>query len=150
MLGGCFRRFLTSRTAFPSGPTWSVAKIIPKESDSDGLSVSEETVEHVERLCLLKDPDTKLSQQEETARVESLQFFVRFVEQLKEADNENIKPLYSLWQESSISLNEDESRDALSVEDVTRNAKRVEKGYFVAPPPTWHQARKEHDKQEDS
>ena len=146
MFGLLFRRFLASKGSFPSGPTWSLMKLIPKEFDGDGLRVSEDTLEHVERLSLLKDPDTKLSQEEAKTRLDSLKFYVRFAEQLKEANKESIEPLYSLCQDSSLSLNQNESRDALPVEDVTRNSKRTENGYFVAPLPTWHHARKEQAK----
>jgi aspartyl/glutamyl-tRNA(Asn/Gln) amidotransferase C subunit len=144
MLAPLFRRYLTSRGSFPSGPTWSIKKLIPKECADDGLLVSEDTVEHVERLSLLKDPDTNLSPEEEKTRLDSLKFYVRFAEQLKEVVNkENIEPLYSLFQDSSLSLNQSESRDALPVQDVTGNSRRTEQGYFVAPLPTWYHARKQ-------
>ncbi|XP_062503473.1 glutamyl-tRNA(Gln) amidotransferase subunit C, mitochondrial-like [Corticium candelabrum] len=138
----CIRRLLSS-SRFPSGPTWSVTKIFGKHIEGDRLFVSEETLEHVETLSLLKDPDKKLSDYEEKTRLENLKFFVHFVEQLKEVETEDIEPLYSLCEDSALVLNEDMSRDTLPVVDVTRNSKRTENGYFVAPLPTWYQARKQ-------
>ena len=96
-------------------------------SDDKPFSVDGETVALLERLSLVD-----FGSSEAVSRLEEA---VRFAAPLSNVDTEGVEPLYTVLEEESLRLREDEVTEGGDRQEVLGNAaKTAEEDYFVAPP----------------
>lgn len=97
-----------------------------KEKQEINKDLEKETINKLERLSLL---DLKDKQDTSVLRAA-----IHFAECIRTAKiDEAIEPMHSPFEEQQIPLREDKANDAISRQDILRNAVIVEEEYFVAP-----------------
>ncbi len=109
-------------------PELPVASTKPARCDKleDKHRVDGETVALLERLSLVD-----FGSAEAVARLEEA---VKFALPLMEVDTDGVEPLFTLLEEESLRLREDEVEETGGVAEALKNAVKTEGDYFVAPP----------------
>jgi Asp-tRNA(Asn)/Glu-tRNA(Gln) amidotransferase C subunit len=106
--------------ALLSKPTWSVASLLPKASDTDSNEVSSKQLRHLLKLSALPLPK---DDSEEAKMLKTLSSQLHFVKEIQKADTTGVQPLQSLRDETAQGEREAELSlealsDALAAEDV--------------------------------
>jgi Asp-tRNA(Asn)/Glu-tRNA(Gln) amidotransferase C subunit len=103
-----------------SKPTWSVASLLPKASDSDSNEVSSKQLRHLLKLSALPPPKDDT---DEAKMLKTLTSQLHFVKEIQKANTTGVQPLQSLRDETAHGEQEAELglealKDALAAEDV--------------------------------
>lgn len=103
-----------------SKPTWSVASLLPKASDSDTNEVSSKQLRHLLKLSALPPPK---DDSEEAKMLKTLSSQLHFVKEIQKANTTGVQPLQSLRDETAQGEQEAELglealKEALAAEDV--------------------------------
>lgn len=91
------------------------------------MPIDLKTVHKMARLAKLT-----LTPDEERTYAEQLEKIVTYIEQLREIDTSQVKPLAQVHETANV-MREDEVRPSLEVTEVLRNAPAHRGGYFVVP-----------------
>ncbi len=91
------------------------------------MSISREEVRHIASLARLK-----LSEEEITLYTKQLSDIIGYVDQLKELDVENVKPMSHVLDMVNV-MREDKALPSLSREEVFRNAPDHDNEHFNVP-----------------
>lgn len=114
-------RFLNSK--IPPAP-------VLKKTDERELPprtfISQETVEHLERLSLVNFASDK--------GIKSLEEAIRFADQIRVIDTTGVEPMISVLEDRSVYLRDDKVTEGNCRKEVMANAAVTEEEYFVAPP----------------
>ncbi|GAU97686.1 hypothetical protein RvY_08939 [Ramazzottius varieornatus] len=97
---------------------------VAEEAKRANLSL--ETIYHLENLSLVD-----FSSGAAIARLASA---IRYADRLKDIDVSGVEPLFSLLENETLPLREDEITEGQQKEDVIRNAKVTFEDFYVAPP----------------
>ena len=89
------------------------------------IKVDQETILLLERLSLVDFANLE--------GIKRLEEAIEFAQPLKEVNTENVEPMFTILDDQTLRLSEDEP-EITSKEDILSNAKITEEGYFVAPP----------------
>ncbi|GAB7323944.1 hypothetical protein MBLNU13_g07362t1 [Cladosporium sp. NU13] len=103
-----------------SKPTWSVASLLPKASDTDSNEVSSKQLRHLLKLSALPPPK---DDSEEAKMLKTLSSQLHFVKEIQKANTMGVQPLQSLRDETAQGEQEAELglealKEALAAEDV--------------------------------
>ena len=103
-----------------SKPTWSVASLLPKVSESSPNEVSSKQLRHLLKLSALPPPK---DDSEEAKMLKTLSSQLHFVKEIQKANTTGVQPLQSLRDETAQGEHEAELglealKDALAAEDV--------------------------------
>jgi len=103
-----------------SKPTWSVASLLPKASDSDSNELSSKQLRHLLKLSALPPPKDDT---EEAKMLRTLSSQLHFVKEIQKANTTGVQPLQSLRDETAQGEQEAELglealKEALAAEDV--------------------------------
>jgi Asp-tRNA(Asn)/Glu-tRNA(Gln) amidotransferase C subunit len=103
-----------------SKPTWAVASLLPKASDSDSNEVSSKQLRHLLKLSALPPPK---DDSEEAKMLKTLSSQLHVVNEIQKANTTGVQPLQSLRDETAQGEQEAELglealKDALAAEDV--------------------------------
>ncbi|MFX1346432.1 MAG: Asp-tRNA(Asn)/Glu-tRNA(Gln) amidotransferase subunit GatC [Promethearchaeota archaeon] len=90
--------------------------------------LSKETLKHLSKLALLE-----LSEEEEEKLSKQLGDILDYFKKLNDLDTSNVKPTTHPIEGLSNVFREDEPWESLSNEEVTKNSKYKQDGYFKAP-----------------
>ncbi|XP_067620344.1 glutamyl-tRNA(Gln) amidotransferase subunit C, mitochondrial [Eurosta solidaginis] len=105
---------------------------VPLESIKQSFHVHEKpvidsaTIQLLERLALVN--------LESKEALKTLESSIEFAEKITNIDTTNVAPLYTVLEDQSLYLREDQVTEGDCREDVLRGAKVTEEDYFVSPP----------------
>ena len=99
--------------------------VVPPKFEGD-IKISEETILHLERLSLVDFANVK--------GVRRLEEAIEFAQPLREVNTDVVEPMFTVLDDATLYLAEDEIGKPCSRSDILSNAKFVEEDYFVAPP----------------
>ncbi|CAA9999312.1 unnamed protein product [Nesidiocoris tenuis] len=108
-------------------PDEPVVEYNRKLADAVGqTTIDQKTIEQLERNSLVDFGNEKGIQIVEEA--------IKFADQLSSVDTEGVEPLWTVLEDSTLFLREDEVTDCGNQELILSNAAVTEEGYFVSPP----------------
>ena len=91
------------------------------------ITISEETILHLERLSLVDFANVE--------GIRRLEEAIEFAQPLKEVNTEGVEPMYTILDDATLFLADDvPDPDQVSRAEILSNAKVTEEDYFVAPP----------------
>ncbi|MBS91490.1 MAG: Asp-tRNA(Asn)/Glu-tRNA(Gln) amidotransferase GatCAB subunit C [Rickettsiales bacterium] len=91
------------------------------------MSIDNKTVKKVARLARIKIKDS-----EEGKLKNELNNILKWVDELKKVDTENVEPMLSVFNES-MSMRKDNSDAKYSNESILKNSPEKKSGFFVVP-----------------
>ena len=89
------------------------------------IKIDRETILHLERLSLVDFANVE--------GVKRLEEAIEFAQPIKEVKTEGVEPMYTVLDDATLRLAEDEP-EVCSRQDILSNAAKTEEDYFVAPP----------------
>lgn len=112
---------LKYETKVPLNP---VSDTIPDNTEE--IVIESKTIQLLERLSLV-DLNSKEA-------YKTLKDSIQFANKIINIDTTNIEPLYTVLEDQSLYLREDEVTEGNCKDDILKNATLTEEDYFVAPP----------------